>query len=71
MQVRSDIGAELCKHGALTSDALVVLMDEKYMDPFMEGWSELELMDCAKVEEEAMVKSMSTRNPRLLVITKL
>ena len=52
-QVQSDIAAELCKHGAMTSEALKVLMDESAMVPYMPGWSELELTDCAKVEEDA------------------
>ena len=47
--VRSDIGAELCRHGALTSDALRVLMDESGMEAWIEGWTELVLTDCAKV----------------------
>lgn len=70
-RVRSDIGAELCKHGALTSEALTVLMDETGMDPWVEGWSEVELSDCAKVEEQAMLKMLRAPVPARLVRLEL
>eukprot|EP01043_Picozoa_sp_COSAG02_P055554 COSAG02_NODE_6457_length_3560_cov_7.670904_3_plen_501_part_00 len=70
-KVRSDIGAELCKHGALTSEALTVLMDEVGMDPWVEGWSEVELSDCAKVEEQAMVNMLKPPVPARIVRLQL
>ncbi len=70
-KVRSDIGAELCKHGALTSEALTVLMDETSMDPWVEGWSEVELSDCAKVEEQAMLNMLKPPVPARLIRLQL
>ena len=70
-KVRSDIGAELCQHGKLTSESLAVLMDESGMDPWVEGWSEVELSDCAKVDEQAMLKMLKAPVPGRLVRLEL
>jgi hypothetical protein len=70
-KVRSDIGAELCKHGALTSEALTVLMDETGMDPWVEGWSEIQLTDCAKVDEQAILKMLKPPVPARLARLQL